>query len=59
MCGKGVRCSRVEVTGVKDPIPSIPEFLYSGESRGTTYPVVKPSTKLDIQLQIEAIVKPM
>lgn len=26
MCGEGARCSRVEVTGVKDPIPS-PPFL--------------------------------
>lgn len=24
MCGEGVRCSRVEVTGVKDPIPPMP-----------------------------------
>lgn len=24
MCGKGARCSRVEVTGVKDPIPLVP-----------------------------------
>lgn len=57
MCGKGARCSRVEVTGVKDPIPSllsILEFLFSRDSCGTTCPVVKPNTKLDIQLQIQA-----
>lgn len=55
ICGKGARCSGVEVTGVKDPIPSlfsILELLYSGDGTGTTFPVVKPNTKLDIQLQI-------
>lgn len=55
ICGKGARCSGVEVTGVKDPIPpllSILELLYSGDGTGTTFPVVKPNTKLDIHLQI-------
>lgn len=58
MCGEGARCSRVEVAGVKDPIPLAPARIleppFSGDSGGTTCPVVKPNTKLDIQLQIQA-----
>ena len=48
----------MEVAGVKDPIPLAPARIleppFSGDSGGTTCPVVKPNTKLDIQLQIQA-----
>lgn len=61
MCGKRARCSRVEVTGVKDPIPlllSIFEFLFSRDSWGTTCPVVKPNTSLTFSCKSK-VVKPM
>lgn len=60
MCGKRARCSRVEVTGVKDPIPlllSIFEFLFSRDSWGTTCPVVKPNTSLTFSCKSK-VVKP-